>query len=481
MFETITSFLESIIINFRFTDFIDITIVTIVLYFVFKWFRQQTSKNIIIGIFLLLLTFILSQKYNLYLTSIFYQAGFTVLLVALVLIFQQDLRRMFDKISAWSFKNPRAVFEQVPEIVDVLVKTISQLAKDKIGALIIIKGREPIHNHVRGGIELNGKISLPLLVSIFHHDTPGHDGALIIENGIVTKFGVHLPLSRNLQEVGQSGTRHTAGLGLAELCDSEVIIVSEERGTITNASQGKLVPVESAVDLKERLTLFFKQTGYFGTIVKKRNLVTGYLGIKVFALFTAILLWLLFAFRVEIIQKTFEVPIEYRNIPDTLLLDSNRPSKAEVTLTGPERSFDTESENIVISLNMANVKPGLQEVLITSNDINESTNISVEQINPQTLEIITYKLTPAILPVSISTIGKLKSALQLIELISEPKSVNVLIVKEKIGLIGKLKTESLDLNEISENGVFSLGLIIPEYVKLISDDEKVVTVSIKVK
>ncbi len=481
MLETITSFLESIIINFRFTDLIDIIIVTTVLYFVFRWFRQQTSRNIIIGISILLLTFILSQKYNLYLTSILYQVGLTALFVALVLIFQQDLRRMFDKISAWSFKNTRTAIQQVPEIVEVLVETIAQLAKDKIGALIIIKGREPIHNHVRGGIELNGKISLPLLVSIFHHDTPGHDGALIIDKGIVTKFGVHLPLSRNLKEVGQSGTRHTAGLGLAELCDSEVIIVSEERGTITIAKQGKLIPVKSAVDLKERLRLFFKQTGYFGTIVKKRNLVTGYLGVKLFALFTAILLWLLFAFRVETIQRTFEVPIEYRNIPDTLLLDNNRPSKAEVTLTGPERSFDTESENIVISLNMDNVKPGKQEVVITSNDINESTNLSVEQINPQTLEIKTYKLTPASLPVSVTTIGKLKSGLKLIELKTEPKSVNVLIVKEKIGSIDKLKTESLDLKEINKNRIFSLGLIIPEYVKLISAEEKVVKVSIKVK
>ncbi len=130
---------------------------------------------------------------------------------------------------------------------------------------------------------------------------------------------------------------------------------------------------------------------------------------------------------------------------------------------------------------MDNVKPGKQVVVITSDDIKESTNLSVEQINPQTLEIITYKLTHAILPVSVTTIGKLKSGLKLIEIKTEPESVNVLIVKEKIGSLDKLKTESLDLEEINDNRVFSLGLIIPEYVKLISTDEKVVTVSIKVK
>lgn len=100
------------------------------------------------------------------------------------------------------FQKSRVAIDQFPKIVDLLVETNAQLAKDKIGALIIIKGREPFHNHVRGGIELNGKISLPLLVSIFHHDIPGHDGALIIDEGIVTKFGVHLPLSKNLKEVG---------------------------------------------------------------------------------------------------------------------------------------------------------------------------------------------------------------------------------------------------------------------------------------
>lgn len=115
----------------------------------------------------------------------------------------------------------------------------SKLGEMRTGALIAVKGAEPWDHHMQGGIELGGAISLPLLFSLFDHRTPGHDGALLIEGNRVTKFAVQLPLAPIPPHVIRyGGTRHAAGLGLAEVCDAFIVVVSEERGTISLAHDG---------------------------------------------------------------------------------------------------------------------------------------------------------------------------------------------------------------------------------------------------
>ena len=476
-----SSYFKSILINFRVADFIDILIVAVFLYFIITWFSRQTSKSILVGIITLFIIFLLSRKYNLYLTSLFYQAGLTVILVALVVIFQQDIRRLFDRLSAWSFKKSRRNVDKIPGTVNVLVETVERLANERSGALIVIKGREPIENHTRGGIELNGAISMPLLLSIFDHNTPGHDGAVIIEEGQITKFGVHLPLSRNLKEVGRNGTRHTAGLGLAEVCDAEILIVSEEHGTITIAKMGKLIPVKSAVDLNERLRLFYKQTGYYQNKERRRNLLTDHWGVKVFSLCLSAFLWLMFAFKVETVQRTFEMPIEYRNIPDSILVDSDKPIKASVILTGPERNFDLIRENMVISLDMSNLGPGKQTIVLTENNINEPAQLSIEQIIPQTIEIRGYQLVRRQLPIRVATTGRLPGKLKLVSISAVPENITVYVAKEKLNAITRISTESLDLSAIEESGTYNLNVVIPEYVKLPVSEEESVSITVKVR
>lgn len=140
----------------------------------------------------------------------------------------------------------------------MIVSSVQYLAKKKIGALIVLVGKNHVERFLEGGYPIDGKFSEPLLLSIFDTRTPGHDGAVVIENGLITKFGAHLPLSDDFKKFGNLGTRHTAGLGLSERTDALVLIVSEERGTITVARHGdlKVVNVEK---LKYEIGIFLDE------------------------------------------------------------------------------------------------------------------------------------------------------------------------------------------------------------------------------
>jgi diadenylate cyclase len=247
--------IRTLIHNIRIADFLDIAIIAVVLYFILTWVRRRASRSVVIGIALVILLYSLARMLNMYLTSQLFHAGLTAVLMALVLVFHEDIRMAIERISSWNTLHLRHLGIMSSQTIDTLVGSVSRLAKDKIGALIVIKGRDSLERHLNGGTTLNGTLSISLLYSLFHPQTPSHDGAAVIEGERIDSFGVRLPLSRNIHEVGDAGTRHTAALGLAERSDSFIIVVSEERGTISVAEQGKLIQVPSDV-LHQRLLQF---------------------------------------------------------------------------------------------------------------------------------------------------------------------------------------------------------------------------------
>ena len=176
------------------------------------------------------------------------------------MLFQADLLRLLDQIGSWSlYRRPRDGGD-APEVTDTLTETVAHLADQHTGALIAIRGHQPWERLLRGGIRLDGRLSQPLLVSIFDDSTPGHDGVVLLEGDRVTRFAVHLPLTENLPEASRfGGTRHAAALGLAEQCDALVIVVSEERGTISVAEGEHITELATASELKERLTHFWQR------------------------------------------------------------------------------------------------------------------------------------------------------------------------------------------------------------------------------
>ena len=333
MLASILTFIGALRPHIRVADVLDIAVIAFFFYVGLLWLKQRAAYSVIITIALVAWLYTLAHLLGMNLTLSLFQAGLTAILVALVLIFQQDIRRAFDRLATWGVLSRQPQPAALAQAIDILIEAMVVLAANKIGALVVIRGRESLERHIRGGVIVNGQISLPLLYSIFHPDSPGHDGAVLVGGTQIERLGVHLPLSANPPEIGTAGTRHTAALGMAECSDTLVLVVSEERGTISVAEQGKLEPIVAAADLKERLQRFYENVLPISRQARRRAWFTRHLGSKLAALALASLLWVLFAYEVETIERTLPVKVQTEgSLPWRLRLVELKAQPAEMPI-----------------------------------------------------------------------------------------------------------------------------------------------------
>ena len=241
-----------------FLEILDVLATSFILYTALILLRKTRSMVILRGFIALIIFYIVAVFLNLKLTVTLFQTFISFFVIILVIIFQKELRRFFENFSLSSifrsFEAPPTISQN---IVDILGGVAGVLAKKKKGALIVLVGNQSFERIAEGGFELNGKISEPLLISLFDPKTPGHDGAMIIEGDYISRFGTHLPLADDFSKRYPSlGTRHRAGLGLAERTDALVIIISEERGTITLGKNSELKIISGVDKLKDEITKF---------------------------------------------------------------------------------------------------------------------------------------------------------------------------------------------------------------------------------
>ena len=240
--------------------FIDILFMSLVIYSVLIWFKKTKAAFVLTGIIIMAGVYLFAREFDLSLMASVLQGFFAVILIVVVVIFQEELRHFFEKIAVWSLnrKSQKPMQLSRPE-VETLVRTLNDFAHDKIGALIVIQGKDLVMRHLDGGVELHGNLSETLLKSIFDPHSSGHDGAVVIERDQVSRFSCQLPLSKDFKTLGQTGTRHAAALGLSELTDALCLVVSEERGTIVIARNGALQTVNDSETLSKIIKNFYQE------------------------------------------------------------------------------------------------------------------------------------------------------------------------------------------------------------------------------
>ena len=311
------------------------------------------------------------------------------MLVVLVILFQAEIRRGFDRVAGWgTLRELRPKTAALIDKADALVEATFTLASQKSGAIIVLSGREPLDRHIHGGIELSGRISKPILYSIFDPSSAGHDGAVIVERDRIEKFGAHLPISKNHKEIRGRGTRHSAALGLSECSDSLTIVVSEERGAVSVAEKGKLVEMKSASDLKSCVDHYLEDRFPHKLEATWKRFVTRDIRWKLLAMLLAIVAWFVLAFSVERVQTSVVVPIEYRNLPAHAEVSDSTPAEALVTLSGSERAFRLLDRRILkISLDLSSVKDGKETIPIIAEDVRIPPNLTVDRIQPDEIQV----------------------------------------------------------------------------------------------
>ncbi len=234
---------------------IDIIIVSIVFYYIFTLIKGSRAIHILIGLAILAFIFIISQVLQLFATSWLLDRFLTVILVAIPVIFQQELRRGLEKLGQtkiFSGNDIKATDIQISNMVEATV----QMSKSKTGALIVLKRDVNLNEYAETGVQINGKVSKELLLNIFQPKSPLHDGAVILKGGTIIAAGCVLPHSYKHADKSL-GTRHKAAIGLSENTDAHIIVVSEEKGIISYALNGRLQKNITPEILQEHLEKFY--------------------------------------------------------------------------------------------------------------------------------------------------------------------------------------------------------------------------------
>jgi diadenylate cyclase len=391
---------DSTIINpfptITFAEVVDIIFVAVLLYTAIVWARQTRAAFVVRGILILGGIYIIARYLDLQMTAWVFQGFFAIFLIMIVVIFQEELRQFFERIAVWSLARKR-----VPALgshtSDILVRTVSDLAKEHVGALIVIRGNDPLERHITGGIALDGKLSGPLLKSIFDPHSPGHDGAVLVEQDCITRFAAHLPLSKNLTQLSNVGTRHSAALGLAELTDALCIVVSEERGTISFARDGKLREVENLQQLGAVIDSFLRskfpstQQSNLSLQFFRENWIA-----KAISLSLAIGFWYIFVPGSKTVQVSYRIPVSVENLPADLRVEEIEPPVVNATFSGPRRAFylfDARKIRVAIDVSMAEM--GRRTFNISEQNIRYPKELTLQELNPSTLRLSVKKIPTA--------------------------------------------------------------------------------------
>src|SRR6266545_313584 len=241
--------------SFRVRDAVDILVVAVVLYRVFVMFKETRAIQMLLGLAGLMVASFVARQFDLYSTSWLLDNFWSFWVLALIVLFQPELRRALTRLGESRLFQGMALGgrEERGQLIDEVIKAADALASKRIGALIVLERSTGLRNYAELGVPLDAMVSADLLVSLFLPYSPLHDGAVFIRGDRVAAAGCFLPLSRNTQLGRAMGTRHRAALGLAEETDAVVIVVSEESGRISIAVGGRM---ESALDrdsLRRRL------------------------------------------------------------------------------------------------------------------------------------------------------------------------------------------------------------------------------------
>ena len=256
-------FFENIVSGIGITDILDILIVTFIIYKLLDFIRETRAEQLAKGLLVLVIITVLSKVLQLYTLHWILSGVMTVGLIAIVVIFQPELRRGLEYLGRSKLSNVLTEVDkdEAKHMVGQLVEAVDTMSSSRTGALIVIEREISLNDIAETGTVIDAAVSAQLIGNIFYEGGPLHDGALIIRGDRLYAAGCVLPLTQNKDLNKELGTRHRAGIGITENSDALVIIVSEETGIISTAQNGKLTRFLDAKNIEKMLySIYLEET-----------------------------------------------------------------------------------------------------------------------------------------------------------------------------------------------------------------------------
>jgi uncharacterized protein (TIGR00159 family) len=395
--------------------------------------------------------------------------------IIIIVVFRNEIRSVLQvrniKTFLWGFPTRE---QHTP--VDLIADSVFQMARRRMGALIVFPGNQDLGEVIHGGIPWNGQVSNEMILSIFWPNSPAHDGAAVIVDGHVTEVGVLLPLSHSQDLPSNYGTRHRAALGLAEMADALVVVVSEERGSVNVAKDRSLTPMPDSATLAETLKKHLKMPQISPERLRKRERLKLAAACCVSVL---IMTGVWFGFtRSQDTIIALNVPIEFINRPATYDILDASVDEARLQLLGSSALIKSLGPGQVgVRVDLSKAVEGRNTFTVSQDDIILPPGISLNKIQPAVIEVTLDVPATKELPVQVDWTGHLPENSVLTDVSVVPETVKVVGGSKTLEKVSTVYTSPLRLDTLSKSGSSTCQIVLsPPSLKLAPSCSERVTV-----
>lgn len=410
------------------------------------------------------------KSMGLVITNWVMQGVITVATFIIIIVFRNEISGVIRTRSLryflWRIPRP-----QINTPMRIIADAAQEMAKAKIGALIVLPLKTGVDSIISSGVNINAQLSREVLVNIFWPDTPLHDGAAVIQRGKITRAGTILPLSQNRHLASKYGTRHRAALGLTEQTDALVIVVSEERGRVSFVKESQIREVRDPQEMEE---LIVQHTG--GQETKKgfsrqtRELIIA----ACVCLLCTTGLWLSFSRGIETLAN-YEVPIELMNPDPKMSIIDASASRAKLLISGARPLVNALNlDHMSIKISLAGAGVGKNQFTIAGDNVVLPPGIRLKQIEPDQVEVTLDTMTAKLLPVQVDWSGKLPDDVIMTDVELIPPKVELSGGELALDSVTTVFTEKIALENLRTSGFITIPLVMsPATLKIDDKDKKV--------
>ncbi len=438
-------------------DVLDVFINTYLLFRIYVLFYGSKLLRALIGIVILVGLQRVSAYVGLVMTSFVLQGVVAIALFVLIIAFRNEIRAVLQvkriRDLLWSLRRIRIDRSSQAEIIE----SAFSLAKERVGAIIVLPGRHSVDSFVHGGVEIDSSLSQEVIESLFKSRGPLHDGAIVVMKDRIKRAGAILPLSERRDIPSYYGTRHRAALGLSEVCDALILVISEERGEVSLAHGGEIFPVGSKEELK------FLLESHLGGIeqdkVNREYVRFGVAGVFCFVVVSGI--WFTLT-RGQTTFASYSVPIEFIKKDKNTEIVNTSATSVKVTLSGPRvilRTLDVNDINLFVPLR--GKKPGIYIYDLSGKNFSLPPGLKLIRIDPRRIRVKLDRIIEKTLPVQVNWVGKLRSDILIPWCKVYPTVVMVKGPQSLLSNMSTIYTESVPVDDIEESGEIVTRISLP--------------------
>jgi diadenylate cyclase len=370
---------------FHWQSVLDILLVAWLLYQCSLWVRGSRAALAAVGLLVIGGVALLARWSGLILAGWLFQSLWAVIVVLLIVVFQPELRQILERLSLLDVVRGRRDLLR-RETLTELTEAVFDLARDKIGALVVLPQHDPLDPYLLGGVWVESLVSREVMRALLQPPSPIHDGAIVLRANRLERAACFLPMTTVSGLPSHYGARHRAALGLTERCDALCLLVSEERGTVALARQGKFMSCPSPTRLRQELAQALPDLdGNTPQPGQRWYWLTHRLWAKALAVGAAAGLWMAVAGQ-QSAEIALTVPVEYQRIAPTVELRGDVPTEVLIRLRGPQLALDALRANPArMRVSLEQVRDGLNYVVLTARHVDLPPGVELTDIRPSLL------------------------------------------------------------------------------------------------